>query len=624
MLASVMVYAANGQGAATPFSIPDSLLQHASIIKLSEEVLFEVKDIDKASLSVSKTFTVLNERGKDALFFHEYTNRFIRLEEAEINVLDPSGKTVEKIRKRDMRTEAVGEGLVEDGMYTYYVVKPAKYPITVSFNYRLSFSGTLFYPEYEIQNSGEAVLASSFTAKVPASLGLRHKSQHIKIEPVVSSDNKYISYTWNTNLLKAPLYEEDAVHYRYSYPRINLAPNKFSIYDTEGDMTSWKSFGAWEYALTKELGTISEDRKLFFMNMVKDAKSEREKAAILYRFLQDNFRYVSIQLGIGSYKPFPAGFTDDKKYGDCKGLSFYMQQLLKAVGVRSYVALINAGHNLEPVDPAFPCNQFNHMILCIPGTSDSTWLECTSKLTAFGELGSFTENRYALLITENGGELVRTPPSKAETNRMSMNSVIAMEPDGSGRINATIRVNGAYQAMAMDGLIRENKDKQKKFLIESMGIRQPDNFELDVPGINRPDSIHLSLEYAKITDFTAGDKRFLPRAVFRFHNFSLPAGQNRKLDYFFTQPFIKSDTTIYVLPEGYRVETIPENFTRSCPHAEFNSKSWYDATQRKLYSTTTLSLYHHRIPAKDYEQVRIFFESLRKNNPTQIILVKEN
>jgi hypothetical protein len=71
------------------------------------------------------------------------------------------------------------------------------------------------------------------------------------------------------------------------------------------------------------------------------------------------------------------------------------------------------------VDPDFPENGFNHVILCVPDQKDSVWLECTSSSNEFNELGTFTENRYALLITDEGGALVPTPKSYSSSNTLS-------------------------------------------------------------------------------------------------------------------------------------------------------------------------------------------------------------
>src|SRR6185312_13501516 len=152
------------------------------------------------------------------------------------------------------------------------------------------------------------------------------------------------------------------------------------------------------------------------------------KARFLYNYLQKNVRYVSVQLGIGGYKPFPASFVDEKKYGDCKALSNYMLTLLKTVGIPSYCAVINAGTNAEPADPDFVNDPFNHIILCVPFKNDTTWLECTSATSPFGKLGSFTENRKALLVTEDGGKLVNTPRSTMQDNQFNSAVHLVLNP----------------------------------------------------------------------------------------------------------------------------------------------------------------------------------------------------
>ena len=134
----------------------------------------------------------------------------------------------------------------------------------------------------------------------------------------------------------------------------------------KGDLATWKDLGIWYSNLCKGSVNLSELTKSLLKEMVKDAKSDREKIKIIYNYLQSNFRYVDISLGIGGYKPFDANFVDTKKYGDCKALSNYMHACLDAVGIVSYPALINAEYNKEPVDPGFPHNSFNHVILCVP------------------------------------------------------------------------------------------------------------------------------------------------------------------------------------------------------------------------------------------------------------------
>src|SRR5690606_4540730 len=95
-------------------------------------------------------------------------------------------------------------------------------------------------------------------------------------------------------------------------------------------------------------------------------------------------------------------------YGDCKALSNYMVALLGSVGIKGYYSLIMAGENFTPLQTDFPSSQFNHVVVAVPNGSDTLWLECTSQTQPFGYLGSFTDDRYALMILDDGATLVKT------------------------------------------------------------------------------------------------------------------------------------------------------------------------------------------------------------------------
>ena len=600
--------------------LPD-VSKDASVIKRQEDIYFEVTDIDRAYLTVHKVLTVTGVNGKDALTFYQHSNRFIELADAEIKVYDAFGKQTVKYKKRDMITIANGDGLIDDGKVTYFSVPANSYPITVEYNYEIKYKGTLFYPSYEILGSGESVENSSFTAKVPIELDMRYKEKNIHLKPEISSTNKYKTYKWVVKNMSPLEDEEGTVSYESKYPQIILAPNKFKIYDTEGDMTSWKNFGLWQSSLTKGLNELSADRSLFFKDLVKDAKDTKEKIKIVYAYLQKNFRYVSIQLGIGGYKPFPALFTDQKKYGDCKGLSFYTHSVLNALGIKSYVALINSNYNDEPVDPAFPCNDFNHMILCVPQKDDSIWLECTSNTNEFAVLGSFTENRYALLITENGGELVPTPSSKSGDNTLQSTTTIKIAEDGSGTATYAPKVKGSFKQYFMQYLLEEKKDVQKDFLIDYIGMKQPDVFT-----VNKNDDPELApnieLVFEKIPEFTAGNKMFLPLRMCKLWDIKLPKSENRRLDYYFQYPFEKSDTSIYTLPKGYAPDVLPTAKHLQCDFAKYSTKYWYNEKEQAVYSTASLVLYEYKIPAAGYAKMKAFYEEILKDGSQRIVVKK--
>ena len=597
-------------------TIPDSVKKNANVIKRYENTFFEVTAIDRATERSHEVYTLMTDKYKGALNFIKATDKFSILEDVDIKVYDARGKQINKYRKKDLYMQASGEGLIEDGNLYMLSIPAASYPVTVEYIYEMRYKGTLFYPRYV---PGHGVLQSTFTAKVPKDLDLRYFEKNITLPPKVTEDDKFKTYQWTGSNL--PYVEQEAGAALSITPSILLAPTRFKMDEYNGDMTTWKGLGAWSYEMHKGLDVLPPNRVAFFKDLVKDAKDDREKVKIIYDYLQKNCRYVSIQLGIGGWRSLPAGFTDQKKYGDCKGLTNYMQAALKAVGVKSHAALIFAAYNMEPIDPRFPMSYFNHVILCVPQPKDSIWLECTSKTADFGVLGSSTENRNALLVTEEGGVLVSTPASKCSNNKFTMSSTITIQPDGSGKTTSTFSTTGMFRQMMMS-LLDAKKDDQKEIIVNNMGFKQPDHF-----AFNKKDETssmtELDMTLEKVPEFIAGNKMFFSPRLYRFNEYKLPKTEKRKHDYYFHSPFQNSDTTVLQLPEGFVVDALPRPKQAQCKYASYTTKYWFDESKKAIFSTTALTLDQMRIPAADYAEVQKFFDEVVQDDAQRIVIRKQ-
>lgn len=600
-------------------AIPDSVKKDASVIKRYEHTIFEVTAIDRASIKTHEVYTLMNDKYQGALHFNESTDKFRTLEDVDIKVYDAKGKQVNKYRKKDLYMRASGEGLIEDGNIYSISIPVASYPVTVEYIYEVRYKGTLFYPRYV---PGHKVLQSTFTAKVPKNLDLRYLEKNIKLAPRITEDDKFKTYEWTGSNLPRIELEEGTATNESIYPCILLAPSRFKMDEYDGDMTSWKNLGTWYYDMHKGLDVLPENRKAFLKDLVKDAKDDREKVRLIYDYMQQNFRYVSIQLGIGGWRSLPANFTDQKKYGDCKGLTNYMQAALKAVGIKSYAALINSAYNREPLDPRFPMNGFNHVILCVPQTADSIWLECTSKTSDFDVLGSFTENRNALLITEEGGVLVSTPSSKWSDNKLDINSTIIIQSDGSGKTVSIFSTTGEFKE-GMNAMLEAKKDDQKEAIVHGMGFKQPDEFVLNKKAVTSTLVTELEMSLEKVPEFMAGNKMFFSPRLYKLNGFKLPKAEKRKYDYYFHNPFQNTDTTLLQLPEGFVVDALPQAKQTQCKYASYTTKYWYDEGKKAIYSATSLVLNQMRIPAAEYAAVKKFFDEVVQDDAQRIVIRKQ-
>lgn len=604
--------------------IPDSMKNNVNSVVRESSSVMVMKKPGKGKLVIKKVVTVLNDKAEDELVFHEYYDKFHKIDDIEINIYDEKGKYVKRSRKKDLHTQsAMTSSLLEDDKVIYAVLSTDKYPITIETNYEVIFEGVLEYPDFYPQTPEQSIMLNTYTITTPDDNKVRYKNYRCNVSPKVKAEAGTTTLTWEVRNVMP--FEKEPGSAKEDIPRIQISPTLFEMDDYPGNMTNWETYGKWVISLNKGINKLPEQSQGFYRNLVKDAKSDREKVAILYKYLQENFRYVSIQLGIGGFKPFSAEFVEKKKYGDCKGLSNYMYAMLDAVNVRSHYTVINAEYNSMPVSADFAQHSFNHIVLCVPLSKekDTVWLECTDRTQPFNSLGTFTENRYGVLITETGGVLVPTPRSKAENNVMHTTTIVELNENGSGKASVDIKHTGEFTRMT-DYILDAEDQEKKSYLINDIGYKQPDEMVIAKKNAvtNLDYLLHYDMSFEKIPDFSAGSKHFLNARIYKFWNRALPKSENRQSDFYLRFPMIQSDSTIYQLPEGYGVDNLPKESTITSSIGKFQAAYSYNAEKRQVITTCRIKVDSHVIPASRYQEAVTFFSNIISEQQQKIVVKK--
>lgn len=578
---------------------------------------------DKAIYRKKQAVTILDEKASDELNFYAQTDKFHLLEEADIRVYDARGNLLKKYNKKDLMSQANNSEFVDDDKINYLkIIPPVSYPLTIETDIELRFKEIFNVPSFYLNGPYQSVQHSVFNLSYPESMKIEWKAYGIDIEPVKNDKDGIKNLSIEVKNWHAQAYEESSGPYTNQFPHVLFHTNNFKFDDHPGDMSSWKEFGSWIYKLNENTNELSEANKSQINKLVAGVSNTEDKVRILYSYLQQNFRYVSIQLGIGGLKSFPADFVHEKKWGDCKGLSNYLKACLKAINIKSHVASINAGFDQLPVDPSFSFNSFNHVILCVPLQKDTIWLECTSRENDFGHLGEFTENRNALLFTETGGYLVKTPVSKAEDNVFRMQTSVLLNEDGSGTMEGVIQTSGRFKYNLVN-LSLEKSDVQKEFLIQKVGFVNPDEYKLNFSDKKQtPYKTNVEMSLEKVPDFMAGSKMFIKPRMYQIWTESMPPANKRVYDYIFKSPVIKTDTTRFIIPEGFIVESLPPTMEIKCTYGSYQCKYWYEENTRTIFSTASVSITRNRIPPEKYQETREFIEKLKVAEGKKLIIKK--
>jgi hypothetical protein len=402
-----------------------------------------------------------------------------------------------------------------------------------------------------------------------------------------------------------------------------FAPNQFQMDDYAGDMSSWQSFGKWYGDLISATNVLSPAAQTFYQNMVKDKTSDVEKAKTIYRYMQNNMRYVSIQLGIGGWKPFSADFVNTKKYGDCKALSNYMQAALGAVGIKSYPVINHAGTLRSPIDKDFPIQAFNHVLLCIPQAKDSIWLECTSNSTDFGELAAETQDHPALLVNENGGALIHIPAAKADDNTVSSKSIINLNDDGSAATQTTFDGTGEMKQQFIGYFYQASDEDKRKFLFSKMKFKPADSLAItESDKFAFPFVFSLKMNYDNFPDFTTGSKVFISARLYKIFDEDIHSDSSRKQDYYFDYPYRISDTVVLRYPQGFQPEALPKDKDYTAPAVAYSSRYSADAAAKTVTVITRLSILQTTVKAADYKALATFASHVLGDLNEKIVLDK--
>lgn len=542
-------------------NIPESLLENSYAVIRHDEMVFEVLDLNKATLTRKRSVTLLNNKYKDMSSIAIYYSPGMMLKKVDGRKYDSEGKIINEIRSKEIEDFSVySESFFDDNRVKTFDLDHANYPYTYEFEFVQEFTSLLFYPNWQpLSKSHLSIEHAQFKVIIPKNLSFRFKELNMPEKVKIQEETERRIYTWNLRNINAIELEKLMPDLERYTPSVITAPDRFIYGNYPGDLSSWSAYGKWVHKLNEGLDQLSPEKQKFLHKMVDSVSSRTEKIRILYDYLQKNTRYISIQLGIGGYQPFEADYVDRFGYGDCKALTNYMKSLLSVAGIKSYYTLVQAGRYIPDIHVDFPGAQFNHVILCVPNESDTIWLECTSQKNPFGYLGSFTENRSVLIITGEGGVIGRTPQNPMEENLQVRTATIRVESTGNAIATTHTRYRGLqYENIAP--ILETNRNDQQKWLYDNLDIPHFEIQEFVFTVLKNPvpeadEKITLNLpRYATVT----GKRLFIQPNLMNKHNKMPPPAKDRVYELELNYPYIDIDSMVYEIPSGYHLEFIPQ------------------------------------------------------------------
>src|SRR5271167_4527434 len=184
---------------------------------------------------------------------------------------------------------------------------------------------------------------------------------------------------------------------------------------------TWNDIGVWYANLTSASRVPSPELQQKVAELTAGISDPLKKMQVLANYVQQQIRYVAIEIGIGGLQPHPASEVFKHQYGDCKDKATLLSTMLKQIGVDSFYVMIDTDRGI--VNPDFPSLRGNHMIMAIKlpeGISDDKlygivtdaqlgrllFFDPTNEYVPLGYLPSYLQQNYGLLMTADSGKLI--------------------------------------------------------------------------------------------------------------------------------------------------------------------------------------------------------------------------
>jgi Domain of Unknown Function with PDB structure (DUF3857) len=605
--------------------IPDSLKKNASAVVREDIGVYEVKSPSEATFKVRMVVTIFKEGHPYSVFPLGY-DKNSKIKNVKARYYDAMGKLIRKVEKEEIRDIATpGAGtLYSDSRVKYVENEYGVLPYTFEIEYEEQHSAIQSYPPWSFQQYGVSVQLSDFKLIMPKDINLHHRVINANIKPNITDGGKTQTYHWQVENLAAIKTENYMPSSRKILPYLEIAPDRFSVDGFDGDMSDWTNYGKFRYNLTIGRDEISPELAVKIKEMTASSKNNFEKIDTLYHYMQQTMRYISVQLGIGGWQPFDAKYVEKNKYGDCKALSNFMHSMLKSVGIASDLVIVSAGDDgfYEP-DPSFCYPRTNHMILYIP--SENMWLECTSDGNPTGYLGTFTQGRGVLLLTDKGGKIVKTPALDATTNGQTSKATIQLAADGSATLKNASILRGSFQDEMRMILKGSSKEEFKKRFQESHKLPTFKIEALETSVERKKPEVNISYTFSfEKYGSKAGTRLFVP---VNLHNAfdDTPAPTEKRIHAIEAggSGYTETVETTLNLPEGYDVETIPT------PKTELNSiygsySSTIEKLEKSIIFRRTMTIKPVNQPAEKFNEFRDFYKKMQQADAAKVVLKIKN
>ncbi len=303
---------------------------------------------------------------------------------------------------------------------------------------------------------GVPIVSLYYKLIMPSGRNVIIKNSETNISPTISRGQNKIVYEWKaTNV--TPLHLE------------NKTPDWYDPYASVmvSEFYKWNEVSTWADSLFPRNIKLSSELSKKISSIKETNQTDEERTMAALNFVQDDIRYMGIEMGVNSHKPNNPNKIFIQRFGDCKDKSYLLVTMLNAMDITANPVLINttAKNEIKKWAPSASC--FDHCTVQVIIKGKTYWFDPTISFQrgAINDI-SYPDYQTGLVVNKATTELTSIPFH--ETGLSNTNEIFDIhDMSGEAHLKVITKLTGFYADDARSDFnnnsLYEIKNKYKNF-----------------------------------------------------------------------------------------------------------------------------------------------------------------
>jgi len=398
-------------------------LLHDEQIKADEQVRFihfATKYLTEGAVEDDSQITISVNPAYQTLTFH--TLRIHR----DGEVLDRLPKQEIKLLQRESRLDW---NLFDGRLSAVIILDDLRVSDVVEYSYSLTGANPIFghhFMDATYLEWTEPVETFQYRLLWPTDRKLGFKAFRSEIKPEITEAGSGVTeYRWKQRDIPAAFSDGQTPSWYDAWAWLQLT-----------DFQSWGEVARWAAAIypwPKEIpAELAEE-----ITRLRQIEGRKAQVLAALQYVQDNIRYLGIEVGANSHEPHPVEVVLQRRFGDCKDKALFLSTILRELGVEAYPALVETDVRKVIGDWLPTPLAFDHVVVQVVLDGKIYWIDPTTRKQG--------GNLDTLYFPDYGWALVINPETTALT---------AIQPSGFAQTSTEITESFTFKDFTGDAALR--------------------------------------------------------------------------------------------------------------------------------------------------------------------------